>query len=933
MKKNSIILFLIVLSSSFKAQEFLNYANLCFAKMDSIQLFTQWSRPVALDFDKDGEMDFAIINKANDSLQIFFNDGFAKFTTIPSLNIYIGNSGKDLCVADFNGDTYADIATIDAQGDMTVFKNLSGTAIMLINTFTNSVNPNLQSFRIEAADFNNDSQIDIIGTGKDFTTKRFLVYTFQNLGSFSFNAMNSFTVMAGHTILNNTPELPLAIADFNGDSYNDFIIGTDDNSDTLEIYKNLGSTAIGFAPPIIYLEPLGTPVQYIKTADYDGDSKTDFAIAAQGGFSINKNTGSLMFTNLYSNSTAFGIRFEIKDIDSDAYPDLVIVDYSGSFKVLRGTNPKGYPFGVNTFFFVGKGYRFLLENFDSNNIPDFVFAGDADYPYLTNFRNFTFNLSTTIISTNTVICSSTPVNFVVSNSDPYPGVFTWYPGPVIGANYSATTAGTYNAVFSYTLPPGYGKCYLYSDTLDIFAYPTPTASLASSAATAPVCAGTSVNLTASVTGATTYTWSTGSSNSSITVNPTSNTIYTLSLDNGCPGTETISVNVNPNPTVNITASVTTICIGDSVLLNGSGALTYQWSPASSTLPNIIVTPSVSTGYSLIGNNSFGCKDTAFINIVVNTIPTLTISASKPKVCLGDTTKLLVSGASTYTWNTGSNSSNISVIPSLVVNTYSVIGSNGCITTSSISITVYIPPIVTTAVSKSTVCNGDSLTLQAFGASTYTWAPPFLTGSSIYDYPSSNTTYTVLGQDINGCYNFALIPITVNNGATPTITASGELCIGKPITISVSGALSYTWDSGSNNPTFNVTPLNNSPLTYSVCSEDANGCKSSTSQTFNVSDKCQLVIYNGVTPNGDGHNDYFFLENIDQYPGNQVLIFNRWGQKLAEINDYNNSSKRWDGLENDNSKNVPSGTYFYVIDLKDGSDLHKGYIELTKNNLN
>ena len=118
------------------------------------------------------------------------------------------------------------------------------------------------------------------------------------------------------------------------------------------------------------------------------------------------------------------------------------------------------------------------------------------------------------------------------------------------------------------------------------------------------------------------------------------------------------------------------------------------------------------------------------------------------------------------------------------------------------------------------------------------------------------------------------------------------------------------------------------ILFTVDGVDANGCKSSTNQDFSISDRCSLVVYNGVTPNGDGHNDYFRIENIEQYSGNLVLIFNRWGQKLAEINDYNNTNNFWAGTD----QQVPSGTYYYVIDLKNGSELLKGYIELTKQGL-
>jgi len=461
--------------------------------------------------------------------------------------------------------------------------------------------------------------------------------------------------------------------------------------------------------------------------------------------------------------------------------------------------------------------------------------------------------------------------------------------------------------------------------------PTPTGAIVSSISV-PKCPGASIDLNASVIATTSFTWSTGSTSNTIIVTPTTTTVYTLNLDNGCPGMETFTVVVNPNPTVSISASLTTICAGDSISLTGNGGDTYQWLPALSTATTIVVKPTASTGYAVVGSNLFGCPDTAFVNITVNNFPVISITPSKATVCFGDTVTLTVSGASTYTWNTGSNLSVIQVTPNIIVNSYSVSAGSNCVSNASIVIPVKIPPFINAVASKPSVCSGDTITLQAFGAATYTWST-FQFGNSIVVSPAANTTFSVLGLGTNGCYNYTVIPVVVNTGVNPTINSTGELCPGKVVTISAVGASSYTWNTGNTNPAFTVIPSNTQPLSYSVSSIDANGCIGAASIQFNVSDKCHLVIYNGVTPNGDGRNDMFFLENIEMYPGNIVSIFNRWGQLLEEIHDYNNTSKFWAGTSEGGSKSVPSGTYYYVIDLGNGTDLIKGWIELTKKDLN
>ncbi|MBI3520507.1 MAG: gliding motility-associated C-terminal domain-containing protein [Bacteroidetes bacterium] len=94
--------------------------------------------------------------------------------------------------------------------------------------------------------------------------------------------------------------------------------------------------------------------------------------------------------------------------------------------------------------------------------------------------------------------------------------------------------------------------------------------------------------------------------------------------------------------------------------------------------------------------------------------------------------------------------------------------------------------------------------------------------------------------------------------------------------------------------------------------------------------CQISVYNGITPNGDGQNDFFAIDNIENFPDNRVDIYNRWGQKLAGFDNYSNTNNYWNGTIHGTEQLAPSGTYFYVIELKNGSKPIKGWIELTSN---
>lgn len=97
---------------------------------------------------------------------------------------------------------------------------------------------------------------------------------------------------------------------------------------------------------------------------------------------------------------------------------------------------------------------------------------------------------------------------------------------------------------------------------------------------------------------------------------------------------------------------------------------------------------------------------------------------------------------------------------------------------------------------------------------------------------------------------------------------------------------------------------------------------------NVNEPCKVKLFNAITPNGDGTNDGFIIENIEEFSNNRVTIYNRWGLQIADIYKYNNLTNYWP--KKDDVDNLTSSTYFYIINLGDNSRLIKGWIEVLKN---
>lgn len=326
---------------------------------------------------------------------------------------------------------------------------------------------------------------------------------------------------------------------------------------------------------------------------------------------------------------------------------------------------------------------------------------------------------------------------------------------------------------------------------------------------------------------------------------------------------------------------------------------------------------------------------------------MVINPGNPQtVCSGDSVILggnpTASGGTapyTFSWAPATNMNNPAdsnphvKVTTTTTYTVTVIDNSGNRQIDSVTITVD-PVVNVTAGPDATICfYDDSATIglpSNPAADTYVWSPS--TGLSCptcpttVAKPSSTTTYTLNAND-GTCSNTSTVTVTVL--PPPVVTATSPVTIhrGESVTLGVNGLVSnFTWTpnstlTGGNTATPTATP--NTTTTYTVIGRDANGCLGFDTVTVDVINDSLLIFYNTFTPNGDGINDTWYIGNIDLFPNNEVVVYNRYGKVVYRANGYLN---QWNGTSL--GTNLPDATYYYLVYTGTGQT-YKGSITIIR----
>ncbi len=408
-----------------------------------------------------------------------------------------------------------------------------------------------------------------------------------------------------------------------------------------------------------------------------------------------------------------------------------------------------------------------------------------------------------------------------------------------------------------------------------------------------ICAGSSVQIQATVSPYSTFIWSPSvglSSPADISpiASPSATTTYIINAvsKGGCSIADSVTVTVLQQPTVKTIAD-TAICSGVHIQLTTTvtNSNTFSWSPSAglsdATQQNPVANPAGNTKYIITVNPGTQCSVKDSVNVTVNPLPALKVSTDTT-LCSGASVQLLAISAANavYSWLPSAtlndaSSSNPTATPLNTTKYFvQVTGTNGCNNTDSITISVLPQPTVAT-IADTAICNGASVQLitNVVNGNAYNWSPAAdLSNPGVQSpiaSPASNTQYIIIVNPGSQCSVQDTVNIAVN--PLPVVQAFGDttLCAGagSQLTAVSGNNVSYSWlpvagldNSLANNPV--ASPA--ATTTYTVQVTDVNKCTTNASVTVAVIPKPvfavdptskQICVGDQLTLNASGGDTY------------------------------------------------------------------------------
>jgi gliding motility-associated-like protein len=520
---------------------------------------------------------------------------------------------------------------------------------------------------------------------------------------------------------------------------------------------------------------------------------------------------------------------------------------------------------------------------------------------------------------------------VTGGTSPY--TYQWTPASAIGQNPINLGAGTY--ILTVTDING---CTTEQST--VITEPNP---ININISIVPIMCGSSLGTAVAVVhggvGPYTYMWSNGSTvQQAINLE---NDYYDLTVTDSesCIAMESVYIPIQGSIAASINVINPISCYGedDGYLMasssNGAAPLSYVWSTSETSsgitdLGSGTYNVQITDDWGCIGNASIVLSQPQQIQIDVNIVDVTCFGVSD------GIAEAIPSGGNDPYYYIWSNSQATSQINNIPAGTYSVTVTDSRSCTSEAQVNISQPEQALNAEINyaDITCfgyNDGLIAAQAIGGTspyeyTYTFGSQQINNSGVYDLPPGIYSLSIL--DANDCSYSANITLSEPAPLSADFFANGPSCIGNNdgfIELEVIGGTApyiYFWDNGYSPVEYIEGLIEGS---YIITVTDANECTVEVGpiSLIEIEEDC-IRIPNAFTPNGDGINDEWIIENIHLFPRALIKIFNRWGQVIYEAY---GSDEPWDGTYN--GKFVPTGSYIYIIQLFNSNTNYQGLVTI------
>ena len=914
------------------------------------------------DFDGDGLNDVGTTNNSNlarfTSITVYKNNSTPaniSFQPVFGSEFNVSRETRNISCGDLNGDGKPELLVSqggNAAERIYVMKNIStGPGIFkfegAIILSLEDDGPTNGARRIAIEDLDGNGKPEIIVSNQN--VKQLVIF-----GNESENGVINFPVSSRLKIDVPGNTLGLTIQDLDGDFLPEIITGNN-LSDNIYYLKNKS-----FPDNIIFEKPVTLNVPgllvNLMAGDIDGDDKPDLA-------AVDFNSGNMLI--LLNQSVKNSISFsspqkvlvsvnpwglDMGDINGDGKLDLAVSSLAANDKniILLNNSSSG---NIN-FQPLRVGNKEITRNikmadFNGDAKPDLCFTSQKSNSefYLATLQNTACVFPEISPATPDPVCAGVPV--ILSATQALNITYQWQKNGVDIPGASESTLEVSSAGdYSVTIVSSQDGCSQTSPAVEITEKTEAVPSTPSILNSGVICEGEQLQLSpASPIAGATYYWH-GPNNFSYMgetlkidqINLHQSGEYLLQAEvAGCKSdTASTEVLVNQQPGYEIIATNgVSLCEGESteLIVAKDDDLQYQWYKNGQAIQNAInynLNITESGTYHVNISSSAGCsQNTPPAEILVIEKPNVSFAVTASKFCINE--EIAFTNHTTfnnnypvgYDWDFGNGANSDLQNP---INNYDVAGTftvmltatyenYSCSNSFEKTIEISDLPQVNILATSDIICEGDSVLLKLAAAaadnifSSITWSDGNTTDSM---YASQEGEYEVTVMNSAGCENSSQLGIS--KIPLPEISASAEktdITSGESVTLQATGGASYLWtpadgldDTSLENPV--ATPLETT--VYTVMGNDMNGCTGTDSVKINVKRIVNITPKNMFSPNNDGIDDYWEVNNIENFPDCKISVFNIQGRSVYESQPYLNN---WNGSDH-HGKPLNEGVYYYII---------------------